>query len=752
MTTKKRTRRWRELDTSLPREQKKYELPIPSREFILSYLETQNVPITREEFYDTWNIIDDWEREALRRRFKAMERDGQLIRNRRSGYGVAAKMNLIKGRVVGHPEGYGFLIPDDGSEDLYISPRQMRQLLHGDRVMVRVAGIDHRGRRESAVVDILERGTEQIVGRLFQERGVIFVVPDNKRIHHDILVPSEYLGEAQAGQIVIVELISQPSKQAPPIGRVKEVLGEHMAPGMEVQIAIARHEIPTEWPVAALEEAKKFPSQVPETAKEKRVDLRDLPLVTIDGIDARDFDDAVYCEQRGKNWRLIVAIADVAWYVRPNSALDEEAQLRGNSVYLPDRVIPMLPEALSNGLCSLNPQVDRLCMACEMTINGEGRIVRSRFMEAVMRSQARLTYDAVAAILVDRNPDICGQYESLLPHLEALYGLYEVLRSAREKRGALDLDTQETAIEYSAEQKIERIVPVQRNAAHRLIEECMLSANVAAARFLQRHRLPTLYRVHEGPTQEKLTRLKGFLSELGLGLGGGDKPSPKDYAMLLKRSLGRPDFHLIQTVILRSLSQAVYSPEKRGHFGLALDAYTHFTSPIRRYPDLLVHRAIRHILHGGSNKDFSHTLQTLVGLGEHCSMTERRADEAVWDAIEWLKCEFMLDKVGDIFDGVVTGVTGFGLFVELQGVFVEGLVHVTALHNDYYHFDPVGHRLRGERSGQVYRLGDNIRVRIMRVDLDERKIDFELANGQKTAPAKRNRKRSRQKPKNHRSD
>jgi ribonuclease R len=751
MTTKKRARRWRELDTSLPKEQAKYELPIPSREFILSYLETQGVPITREEFYETWNIVDDWEREALRRRFKAMERDGQLIRNRRSGYGVATKMNLIKGRVVGHPDGYGFLTPDDGSEDLYISPRQMRQLLHGDRIMVRIAGIDHRGRRESAVVEILERGTERVVGRLFQERGIIFVVPDNKRIHHDILVPPEYLGTAQAGQIVIVELISQPSKQAPPIGRVKEVLGEHMAPGMEVQIAIARHEIPTEWPAAALEEAQQFSSQVPENAKQTRMDLRELPLVTIDGIDARDFDDAVYCEQRGKNWRLIVAIADVAWYVRPHTALDEEAHLRGNSVYLPDRVIPMLPETLSNGLCSLNPHVDRLCMACEMTINPEGRIVRSRFMEAVMRSQARLTYDAVAAMLVDKNPDICAQYQSLLPHLQALYQLYQVLHSAREKRGALDLDTQETAIEYSADRKIERIVPVQRNAAHRLIEECMLSANVAAARFLQRHRMPTLYRVHEGPTQEKLARLKGFLGELGLGIGGGDKPSPKDYATLLKRSLGRSDFHLIQTVILRSLSQAVYSPEKRGHFGLALEAYTHFTSPIRRYPDLLVHRAIRHILHGGSSKDYNPTLQTLSGLGEHCSMTERRADEAVWDAVEWLKCEFMLDKIGEVFDGLVTAVTGFGLFVELQGVFVEGLVHVTALHNDYYHFDPVGHRLRGERSGQVYRLGDNIRVRIMRVDLDERKIDFELANGQKSMPTKRNRRRSRKKTTNARS-
>jgi ribonuclease R len=440
---------------------------------------------------------------------------------------------------------------------------------------------------------------------------------------------------------------------------------------------------------------------------------------------------------------LLVAIADVSWYVRPVTALDREAQQRGNSVYFPDRVIPMLPETLSNGLCSLNPAVDRLCLVCDMTLDATGRIVRSRFVEAVMRSAARLTYDAVAAMLVERDERIRGEFSSLLPPLENLYELYQVLRTAREQRGAIDLDTQETVIEYGPDRKIERILPTERNDAHRLIEECMIAANVAAARFLQRHRLPTPYRIHAGPTLEKLEKLRGFLGELGLGLGGGDKPTPKDYAALLERVRDRPDRHLIQTVLLRSLAQAVYSPDNVGHFGLSLEAYTHFTSPIRRYPDLLVHRAIRHLLRGGKAKDFSYSHKEMVNLGEHCSMTERRADEAVWDAVEWLKCEFMLDKVGEMFDGIVTAVTAFGLFVELKEVFVEGLVHVTALRNDYYHFDPVGHRLRGERSGRVYRLGDALRVRLTRVDLDERKIDFDLVDdGVSTGRGRRRRQRA----------
>jgi ribonuclease R len=525
------------------------------------------------------------------------------------------------------------------------------------------------------------------------------------------------------------------------VGRITEVLGDHMAPGMEVQIAIYSYDIPTEWPAAVDDEIAQFAVDVPESAKRGRVDLRKLPLVTIDGIDARDFDDAVYCEPRGNNWRLYVAIADVSWYVQPDSALDREAQHRGTSVYFPDRVIPMLPEALSNGLCSLNPEVDRLCLVCDMTINPQGQIIRSRFCEAVMHSHARLTYDAVGAMLEKRDRRIRREYQHLVPHLDNLYKLYKVLKTAREQRGAIDFDTQETVIEYDTAGKIERIVPSERNDAHRLIEECMISANIAAARFLRRQRIPALYRVHYGPSDEKLERLRGFLSQLGLTLGGGDQPSAKDCANLLEKAKTRADFHLIQTVLLRSLSQAVYSPDQSGHFGLALAAYAHFTSPIRRYPDLLVHRAIRHVLQGGNAENFSYSQNDMIGLGEHTSMTERRADEATRDAAEWLKCEYMLNKVGETFDGIVSGVTAFGLFIELEKVFVEGLLHVTSLPNDYYHFDPVGHSMQGKRTGKTYRLGDPVRIVVARVDLDERKIDFELAQKKSTSGRKQRRKK-----------
>ena len=745
MTQKKRGS-WRQADPFLNREQEKYGQTIPSREFILQYLTERGMPLTLEELRAEWKLEDGWEIDALARRLRAMERDGQVIRNRREGYGLVAKMNLVTGRVIGHGEGHGFLIPDEGGDQLFLSPRQMRKLLHGDRAVARVIGVDSRGRREGAVVEVLERNTQTVVGRFGEEHGACFVIPDNKRINQDIMVPPDGRGDAKAGQIVIVELIEQPSSQSRPLGRVKEVLGEHMAPGMEIRIAIASHSIPVEWPETALAEASAHGVAVPEAATRGRWDLRATPLVTIDGITARDFDDAVYCERRGANWRLLVAIADVSWYVRPGTALDQEARKRGNSVYFPDRAIPMLPEALSNGLCSLNPDVDRLCLVCEMTFNGDGRMIRSRFAEAVMRSHARLTYDTVAALVVERDPRLRAEHAALVPHLDRLQELYRALRTMREQRGALDLDTQETVIEYGADRKIERILPTERNDAHRLIEECMIAANVAAARFLQRRKMPGLYRVHQGPTEDRLNKLRAFLGELGLGLSGGEHPAPLDYTRLLERVRDRPDAHLIQTVMLRSLAQAVYSPVNAGHFGLALEAYAHFTSPIRRYPDLQVHRAIRHILNGGKPGDFPMTPAELVGLGEHCSMTERRADEAVRDAVEWLKCEFMQDKVGQVFDGIITGVTGFGLFLELRDVFVEGLVHVTSLRNDYYQFDPVGHRLRGERAGQVYRLGDRLTVRVIRVDLDERKIDFEPVenaprdNGRRTRGNRRRRR------------
>ncbi|MEW6353852.1 MAG: ribonuclease R [Pseudomonadota bacterium] len=714
-------------DPYAAREASKYERPIVSREYILQYLAERDAPLTLKQLAEELEITDEQELEALRRRLNAMERDGQIMRNRRDGYGLMTKMDLIAGRVIGHPDGYGFLTPDAGGDDLFLSAKQMRNVLHGDRAVARVSGIDRRGRREGVIVEVLEHNTTQLVGRFYLERGIGFVVASNKRISQDIVVPAQHQAGAAHGQIVVVELIAQPSFHSQPIGKVIEILGDHMAPGMEIDVAIRSYNLPQQWPSAVHAETAHLDPDVPDSIKQGREDLRDLPLVTIDGADARDFDDAVFCEPHGKGWRLLVAIADVSTYVRAGTALDSAAFERGNSVYFPERVIPMLPEILSNGLCSLNPHVDRLCLVCEMIVGPNGKLEKYRFFEGVMRSHARLTYDKVAAILIDNDAALCREYAELLPHLRNLHELYKVLRDARAARGAIDFETTETRIVFGPDRKIEKIIPVVRNDAHRLIEECMVLANVAAARFLLQHEVPALYRVHEGPTEEKLTDLRSFLAELGLSLGGGNKPTAKHYAKLLDSVRGRPDAHLLQTVLLRSLSQAVYSPENIGHFGLAHEAYTHFTSPIRRYPDLLVHRAIRCVIAGKSTNGFPYDHAQMQAFGEHCSMTERRADEATRDAISWLKCEYMMDKVGEEFDGIISAVTGFGIFVELNEIYVEGLVHVTALSNDYYHFDPVRHRLSGERTGMTYRLGDKVRVQVARVDLDERKIDFELA-------------------------
>lgn len=719
-------------DPYFERESQKYERPIPSRELILEVL-TQNAgPLPFSPLAAALGLTEDVDLEALSRRLRAMERDGQILRNRRDAYLPVREADLIRGRIIGHPDGFGFLVPDDGGEDLFMSPKEMRSLFHGDRAVARVIGVDRRGRKEGALVEVLERGTEQVVGRYLEESGIGIVAPDNKRIVHDLLIPPEHRGRARPGQIVVAQIVEQPTRRTQPIGRIVEVLGEHMAPGMEIDVAIRSYGLPHQWPEAVTEEADRLGHAVPEAAKKGRLDLRELPLVTIDGADARDFDDAVYCERRNRTWRsrggwrLFVAIADVSYYVKPGSALDQEAHHRGTSVYFPERVIPMLPEILSNGLCSINPQVDRLCIVCEMQIDEKGVIKKFEFHEALMRSHARLTYDQVAAMVVDGDPTLRRQHEALVPHLEALYALYKVLRKERDRRGAIDFESTETKIAFGPDRKIERIVPVQRNDAHKIIEECMIAANVCAAKFLKKHKMPTLHRVHPAPKLDKIETLREFLGQVGLSLGGGEEPAPKDYAKLIAQVQGRPDAHLIQTVLLRSLAQAVYSPEDFGHFGLAQEDYAHFTSPIRRYPDLLVHRAIRHILQGGKTKTFAYSYDDMVNLGGHCSMTERRADEATRDAVDWLKCEYMLDKLGQDFDGIISSVTSFGLFVELKDIYVEGLIHISTMENDYYRFDPVGHRLYGERSGEVFRLGDALRVKVARVDLDERKIDFQL--------------------------
>ncbi|ATJ81703.1 ribonuclease R [Halomonas beimenensis] len=749
-------------DPHASREAHKYDKPAPSREYLLARLEEHGKPITHEAMSRMLGLDDEDLQEAVRRRLSAMERDGQVLRNRRGAYALIDKLDLIKGRVLGHRDGFGFLLRDDGKKpDLVLPPRQMRRVFHNDHVLVRVSGRDRRGRDEATIVEVLARNTQAIVG-VYRENTPEFgvLIPENPRIAQEVIIPHHANGGARDGQVISANIVQQPETRVQPVGEVAEVLGERMDPGMEIDIAIRSYEIPAEFPPEVHDQIAGMSAEVAEEDKAHRVDLRHLPLVTIDDETAKDFDDAV-CAWKTKSgsWKLVVAIADVSHYVRPGSPLDQEAISRGNSVYFPGQVVPMLPELLSNGLCSLNPDVDRLAMVCELNISKTGAISRYRFYEAVFRSHARLTYNKVAAILDDdgeQGDALREEYAELVPSMKNLHSLYTLLREAREARGAIDFETTETAIVFNDERKIEKIVPRSRNDAHKIIEECMLAANVATARFLDKHDLPALYRIHERPSPERLDKLRLFLNELGLSLGGGDEPTPQDYRDLAEAIKDREDADIIQTVMLRSMSQAVYSPQNEGHFGLAYPAYAHFTSPIRRYPDLIVHRAIRSVIRGPRqtatvlradgapveppSKWCPYTFEQMLELGEHCSMTERRADDATRDVESWLKCEFMSDKLGEVYEGSIASVTQFGIFVRLDEVFVEGLVHVTSLPSDYYHYEPEKHRLKGERSGMSYRLGDGVSVQVARVDLDERKIDFELADDKprpRRAPRKR---------------
>ncbi|MGL4984378.1 MAG: ribonuclease R [Plesiomonas sp.] len=722
-------------DPYLEREAEKYEHPIPSREFILAHLAERHAPASREELSRELGLTDDESLEGLRRRLRAMERDGQLVFTRRQCYALPERLDMVRGTVVGHRDGYGFLRVEGQKDDLFLPNDQMRQVLHGDVILAQPMGLDRRGRREARIVRVVEPRKAQIVGRYFMDQGLGFVVPDDNRISQDIMIPPDDSNGARMGHVVVVELTQRPGKRINAVGRVVEVLGENMAPGMEIQIALRNHDIPHTWPEAVEKQVSKLKEEVPEEAKRGRIDLRDLPLVTIDGEDARDFDDAVYCEKIASGgWRLWVAIADVSYYVRPKTALDTEARNRGTSVYFPSQVIPMLPEVLSNGLCSLNPQVDRLCMVCEMTISPRGKLSSYTFYEAVMNSHARLTYNKVWRML-EGDEELREHYAPLVPHLEELYGLYKMLRKNREQRGAIDFETQETQFIFNASRRIERIVPLVRNDAHKIIEECMILANISSARFMEKYQEPALYRVHDLPGEERLTGFRSFLGELGLSLTGGLKPEPADYAKLMDDISERTDRELIQTMLLRSMKQAIYDPDNRGHFGLALEAYSHFTSPIRRYPDLSLHRGIKYLLakQAGEAKDrwtgsggWHYLDSDMDQLGEHCSMCERRADDATRDVSDWLKCEYMQDHVGEEFRGVIAAVTGFGFFVRLDELFIDGLVHVSSLANDYYQFDAVGQRLIGENMGNIYRLGDGVKVKVSAVHLDERKIDFEL--------------------------
>jgi ribonuclease R len=758
-------------DPHAAREAGNYENPVPSRELMLEYLENCEEPATHMQLVEVFQLSDEDQIEAIRRRLIAMCRDGQLIENRRNAFIPMSRIELIRGRVQGHKDGYGFLIREDGEKDFHLSAKQMRKVFDGDKVAVRVAGVDNRGKEEAVIVEVIQRNTHQLVGRFYVQGESAYVVPDNRRIPHEILVHAKDMADAQHGQFVVVDIVGQPDSRRLPIGAIVEVLGDHLSPGMEIDIALRSHDIPFVFGEDAEQQAKGIENEVSEADKMQRIDLRDLPFVTIDGEDSKDFDDAVYCQfnESTKGWVLYVAIADVSHYVQVNSPLDIEAQNRGNSVYFPEHVVPMLPEKLSNDLCSLKPKVDRLCLVCEMTISAQGRLSGYTFFEGVMKSHARLTYNLVGKMLEQKDTDegreLRKEYAAITPQVDELYSLYHALRGARTLRGAIDFETTETRIIFNRERKIQDIVPVTRNDAHKLIEECMLCANVATANFLQQHEVPSLYRVHDGPSEQKLENLRKYLTEQGITLNGGTEPTPKDYLHVMEQIKERPDAHLMQIMLLRSMSQAVYQPENRGHFGLAYSAYTHFTSPIRRYADLLVHRAIRSLIRSDSQKEeLLHTIRrangatvltkaeiypydtaALLQFGEQTSLTERRADDATRDVMDFLKCEYMRTHVGAEFTGVVSAVTGFGLFVQLKDLYVEGLIHVTNLNNDFYSFDPIRMRLTGERSGKSFRMGDELKILVSRVDLDDRKIDFELVDPDKSAgaPKKRPKKHSK---------
>ncbi|TCP10808.1 RNAse R [Crenobacter luteus] len=726
----------RERDPYLEREKTKYEHPLPSREYMLTLLAEQGVPSEAAELAALLDIQPQ-EMPFFERRLAAMARDGEVLINRKGAICVAAKVELVKCRVVGHRDGFGFAVPEDGEgSDLFLPEREMHKVMHGDVVMVRPAGTDRRGRREGRVVEVLERAVQKLVARIYEERGVWFARPEERRINQDILIEPGGENGARHGQVVMLEIVEQPGDYRQAIGRVTEVIGDYADPGMEIEIALRKHDLPHQFPDEVQKLAKKIPQKVRKKDIKGRVDLRDLPLVTIDGETARDFDDAVYAEKSGKGFRLVVAIADVSHYVQPGDALDVEALARGNSVYFPRRVIPMLPEALSNGICSLNPDVERLCMVCDMQIGAKGQIKRYAFYEAVMHSKARLTYNQVWDWLQN------GSDHPLLPQIQTLYALFKLLHATRAVRGAIEFDTVETQMIFNDAGKIEKIVPVVRNDAHRLIEECMLAANVCSAKFLEKNKHKALYRIHEGPTPEKLDNLRKALRLLGLTLEGGEKPTTKDYAALASQLENRPDAAMVQTMLLRSMQQAVYSPDNVGHFGLAYEAYTHFTSPIRRYPDLLVHRAIKAVLKGETYKPGK-----WAKLGVHCSMTERRADDASRDVESWLKTYYMRDKVGEVFSGKISAVTSFGVFVLLDDLYVEGLVHISELGKDYFHYKQEMQAIVGEKSGMRYQLGDAMTVRVARVDLDATQVDFVLFKDEEVADKKpRSRSRKTAKP------
>ncbi|NNC98284.1 MAG: ribonuclease R, partial [Gammaproteobacteria bacterium] len=718
---------WQKQDPGYQREKQKYEKPIPSREYLEKVFVAEDRPLSVKELIEAFDLPRN-AKIPLRKRLNAMERDGFLLRNRRKGYCLVEKISVIPGVVIGHKDGFGFVKPDDGSQDVFLSHRQMKSALHGDRVAVRIKGKDRRGRPEGHLVEVLERKTKEIVGRFVHEKGLRFVIPDNSRFSQSVFIAGEHTLDAKPGQIVLVKLIEYPSKVNPPIGKVSRILGQPEDPGLERLIAILSHGLPYTWSKKVKAETSSWGDTVSEKDKQGRVDLRDLPLVTIDGADAKDFDDAIYVEKKRSGWKLIVAIADVSHYVPIGSELNKEAHERGTSVYFANKVVPMLPEELSNGLCSLNPAVDRLCMVCEIDLDNQAKVKKSKFYQGVMHSHARLTYNQVAEMLLENKKSLRQKYKDLLPHLQNALDLYHVFDKARKKRGAMDFDMAQVKMEFDQNDKVKDILLYERNPIHKMIEEFMIAANVEAAKFLGQKNLSTLYRVHPSPDMDRMEELSKFLNLHGLSLGRYNTLTAKHFAKVLEQAKERDDKDMIETVILRSMQRAVYSPDNIGHFGLAHENYAHFTSPIRRYPDLLVHRGIRHLISGNAPKSFAYRPKEMETLGVHCSMTERRADDATREATDWLKCEFMSERVGEVFEAVISSVQDFGLFVEIPEYKIEGLIHVSSLDNDYYHYDRERQWLRGEHAGKTFKLRDRVKVRLTDVDMVEKQMAFELAD------------------------
>lgn len=743
---------WEKSDPQAKREQKRYPNPIPSREFILQQLAHAEGPLSQSQIETIFGLEREEQKIAIARRLHAMVRDGEVVANRNRRYLPSEKSHLISGYVIGHRDGFGFVVPEEGGEDIYLPPAQMRMLMHGDRVLIRQAGTDRRGRAQGAVVDVLERGTQQLVGRLYREHGIVTVVPDNMRFHHNIMIPSGEDADARHGDIVTVTITHPPTTISQPQGQVIEVLGDPKDPGMEIEVVMRTYELPHIWPDAVQEAVRDLRPSVDKDECHGRVDLRHLPLVTIDGPDAQDFDDAVYVRREGKGWRLWVAIADVSHYVKPDSPLDEHARQRGNSVYFPSLVLPMLPVILSNELCSLRPDVDRLCMVCELEIGARGAIHGRKFYRGVMRSAARLTYDQVNEAISSSSAHPLGDRSALMESLQDLMKVYRLLRRSRERRGALDFDLPEQKPVLNEQGRIDGFESVIRHDVHRLVEECMIAANVAAGCFIRSARLACLFRVHESPPADALEELGAFLASIGIETSFGDDISADDFAKIVAEHSDDPRIHMIQMAILRTMTQAIYSPQHHGHFGLALPLYTHFTSPIRRYPDLIVHRAIGHIIDGTAKDEWIYDHHQIQHLGSHCSMTNRRADDATRDVMKRLKCLYMEDRVGQEFDGIISGVAAFGLFVELQNLYVEGRVHVTSLPNDYYQYDRSRQLLEGSSHGLKFCLGDAIRVRLRHVDLEAYQIDLEglfpsTEVEEKPVKRKASRRRRRRSPK-----